>query len=84
MECTNKFLVFCFDKNLYINDWQRIELGSCILSYWYGKNGEQIFVKVHELWYGSVVYPMVGILILIVLILLGVYFYQSRRQMITQ
>lgn len=42
------------------------------------KNGEQIFVKVHELWYGSVVYPMVGILI--VLILLGVYFYQSRRQ----
>lgn len=44
------------------------------------KNGEQIFVKVHELWYGSVVYPMVGILILIVLILLGVYFYQSRRQ----
>ena len=43
-------------------------------------NGEQIFVKVHELWYGSVVYPMVGILILIVLILLGVYFYQSRRQ----
>lgn len=44
------------------------------------KNGEQIFVKVHELWYGSVVYPMVGILNLIVLILLGVYFYQSRRQ----
>ncbi len=44
------------------------------------KNGEQILVKVHELWYGSVVYPMVGILILIVLILLGVYFYQSRRQ----
>lgn len=44
------------------------------------KNGEQIFVKVHELWYGSVVYPIVGILILIVLILLGVYFYQSRRQ----
>lgn len=44
------------------------------------KNGEQIFVKVHELWYGSVVYPMVGILILIVLILLVVYFYQSRRQ----
>ena len=44
------------------------------------KNDEQIFVKVHELWYGSVVYPMVGILILIVLILLGVYFYQSRRQ----
>lgn len=26
------------------------------------KNGEQIFVKVHELWYGSVVYPIVGIL----------------------
>lgn len=44
------------------------------------KNGEQIFVKVHELWYGSVVYPVVGILILIALILLGVYFYQSRRQ----
>ena len=44
------------------------------------KNGEQIFVKVHEFWFGSVVYPMVGILILIVLILLGVYFYQSRRQ----
>lgn len=44
------------------------------------KNGEQIFVKGHELWYGSVVYPMVGILILIALILLGVYFYQSRRQ----
>lgn len=44
------------------------------------KNGEQIFVKVHELWYGSVVYPIVGILILIALILLGVYFYQSRRQ----
>lgn len=44
------------------------------------KNGEQIFVKVHELWYGSVVYLIVGILILIVLILLGVYFYQSRRQ----
>lgn len=44
------------------------------------KNGEQIFVKVHELWYGSVVYPTVGILILIALILLGVYFYQSRRQ----
>ena len=44
------------------------------------KNGEQIFVKVHELWYGSVVYPMVGILILIALILLVVYFYQSRRQ----
>ena len=44
------------------------------------KNGEQIFVKVHELWYGSVVYPIVGILILIALILLVVYFYQSRRQ----
>ena len=44
------------------------------------KNGEHIFVKVHELWYGSVVYPIVGILILIALILLGVYFYQSRRQ----
>lgn len=46
------------------------------------KNGEQIFVKVHELWYGSVVYPVVGILILIALILLGVYFYQSRKQRI--
>lgn len=44
------------------------------------KNGEQIFVKVHELWYGSVVYLIVGILILIALILLVVYFYQSRRQ----
>lgn len=44
------------------------------------KNGEQIFVKVHELWYGLVVYPIVGILILIALILLVVYFYQSRRQ----
>lgn len=44
------------------------------------KNGEHIFVKVHELWYGSVVYPIVGILILIALILLVVYFYQSRRQ----
>lgn len=44
------------------------------------KNGEQIFVKVHELWYGSVVYPIVEILILIALILLVVYFYQSRRQ----
>ena len=42
------------------------------------KNGEHIFVKVHELWYGSVVYPIVGILI--ALILLVVYFYQSRRQ----
>ena len=44
------------------------------------KNGEQIFVKVHELWYGSVVYPIVGTLILLALILLVVYFYQSRRQ----
>ena len=44
------------------------------------KNGEHIFVKVHELWYGSVVYPIVGILILIALILLVVYFYQSRKQ----
>lgn len=43
------------------------------------KNGEQIFVKVHELWYGSVVYPIVGILILVALILLGMYFYQSRK-----
>ena len=60
---------------IYILSWGRVfyPIGM-------DKNGEQIFVKVHELWYGSVVYPMVGILILIVLILLGVYFYQSRRQ----
>lgn len=44
------------------------------------KNGEQIFINIHQIWYGSVVYPIVGILILIALILLVVYFYQSRRQ----
>lgn len=43
-------------------------------------NGEQIFIKVQDLWYSPVVYPIVGILILIALILLVVYFYQSRRQ----
>lgn len=42
-------------------------------------NGEQVFVKVYELWYGAVVYPIVGILILVALILLGMYFYQSRK-----
>ena len=42
------------------------------------KNGEQIFVKVHELWYGSVVYPLVAILIVIVIGILLYYIYQSR------
>lgn len=43
-------------------------------------NGEQIFIKVQDLWYSPVVYPIIGILTLIALILLVVYFYQSRRQ----
>lgn len=43
-------------------------------------NGEQIFIKVQDLWYSPVVYPIIGILTLIALILLGIYFYQSRRQ----
>ena len=29
------FVLCSFDNNLYIDDWQRIELGPCILSYWY-------------------------------------------------
>ena len=43
------------------------------------KNGEQIFVKVHELWYGSVVYPMVGILILIVFDFIGSIFLSKQK-----
>lgn len=45
-------------------------------------NGEQIFIKVQDLWYSPVVYPIIGILTLIALILLGIYFYQSRQQRI--
>lgn len=43
-------------------------------------NGEQIFVKVQELWYGAVVYPIVGILIIVALILLGYFGYQCRKK----
>ena len=45
-------------------------------------NGEQIFIKVQDLWYSPVVYPIIGVLTLIALILLGIYFYQSRQKRI--
>lgn len=43
-------------------------------------HGEQIFVKVQELWYGPVVYPIVGFLIILALLLLGYFAYQCKTK----
>ena len=27
------------------------------------KNGEQIFINIHQIWYGSIVYPIIAVLV---------------------
>ncbi len=44
-----------------------------------GSDGQQIFVSIHELWYGSVVYPILTVLLLIVLALFIYFFWQAAH-----
>lgn len=41
-------------------------------------DGDVVFISLNKLWYGSVVYPLVAILIVIVIGILLYYIYQSR------
>lgn len=34
------------------------------------KNGEQIFMNIHQIWYGPIVYPIIAVLVLIALFLM--------------
>ena len=42
-----------------------------------GNSGEEIFIKVQELWYFDILYPLITILIVIALGLLLYFYYQS-------
>lgn len=47
------------------------------------KNGEQIFMNIHQIWYGPIVYPIIAVLILIALFLMiQTYKYIKKEQII--
>lgn len=47
------------------------------------KNGEQVFVNIHQLWYGSIVYPIVTILVLLAIVLMvKTYKYIQKERII--
>lgn len=47
------------------------------------KNGEQVFVNIHQLWYGSIVYPIITILVLLAIVLMvKIYKYIQKERII--
>lgn len=47
------------------------------------KNGEQVFVNIHQLWYSSIVYPIVTILVLLAIVLMvKTYKYIQKERII--
>ena len=47
------------------------------------KNGEQIFINIHQIWYGPIVYPIIAVLVLIALFLMiQTYKYIKKEQII--
>lgn len=47
------------------------------------ENGEQIFVNIHQIWYGPIVYPIIAVLVLIALFLMiQTYKYIKKEQII--
>lgn len=47
------------------------------------KNGEQVFVNTHQLWYGSIVYPIITILVLLAIVLMvKTYKYIQKERII--
>lgn len=47
------------------------------------ENGEQIFMNIHQIWYGSIVYPIIAVLVLIALFLMiQTYKYIKKEQII--
>ena len=47
------------------------------------KNGEQIFMNIHQIWYGSIVYPIVTILVLLAIVLMvKTYKYIQKERII--
>lgn len=47
------------------------------------KNGEQVFVNIHQLWYGSIVYPIITILVLLAIVLMvKTYKYIQKERII--
>lgn len=47
------------------------------------KNGEQIFMNIHQIWYGPIVYPIIAVLVLIALFLMiQTYKYIKKEQII--
>ena len=43
-------------------------------------HGEQIFIKVQQLWYGSIVYPIITLLIILAIALLSYFAYSCRTR----
>lgn len=47
------------------------------------ENGEQIFMNIHQIWYGPIVYPIIAVLVLIALFLMiQTYKYIKKEQII--
>lgn len=47
------------------------------------KNGEQVFINIHQLWYGPIVYPIITILVLLAIVLMvKTYKYIKKEQII--
>lgn len=47
------------------------------------KNGEQIFMNIHQIWYGSIVYPIITILVLLAIVLMvKTYKYIQKERII--
>ena len=43
-------------------------------------NGEEIFIKVHELWYFDILYPLIAVLVIISITLIAYFYYQSLQK----
>ena len=43
-------------------------------------SGEEIFIKVQQLWYFDILYPLITLLVLIALALIGYFYYQSETK----
>ena len=43
-------------------------------------SGEEIFIKVQQLWYFDILYPLIALLVLIALALIGYFYYQSETK----
>ena len=78
----NKFYLAC-GIFYFIMIARELSFGRVFYPIGIDKNGEQIFMNIHQIWYGPIVYPLITVLVLIALILMiQTYKYIKEQQIV--